>query len=71
MLGSQGISSSPEGSATWAGMLALCNNGWLRPTDSVVLFNTSHAMKYASSGNLTQLSTIKNYADYLLLKNKK
>lgn len=68
ILGSQGISSSPEGSATWAGMLALCNSGWLRPTDSVVLFNTSHAMKYASGGNLNQLPTIKNYQDYLLLK---
>ena len=51
-LGSQGISASPEGSATWAGLLALCDNGWLRPSDSVVLFNTSHAMKYAKFGSL-------------------
>ncbi|MBP1962164.1 threonine synthase [Paenibacillus aceris] len=63
-LGAQGISSSPEGSATWAGMLALCDSGWLRPTDSVVLFNTSHAMKYAKLGTTPSLPTIKSYADY-------
>ncbi|NOV02006.1 threonine synthase [Paenibacillus planticolens] len=70
-LGAQGISSSPEGSATWAGMLALCDSGWLRPTDSVVLFNTSHAMKYAKSVNFTTLATIKSYADYKSLKLKR
>lgn len=63
-LGAQGISSSPEGSATWAGMLELCDSGWLCPTDSVVLFNTSHAMKYAQLGTHTSLPTIKSYADY-------
>ena len=31
-LGSEGISSSPEGAATWAAMLVLCDRGWLRPT---------------------------------------
>lgn len=67
-LGSQGISSSPEGSATWAGMMALCNNGWLRPTDSVVLFNTSHAMKYASCRSNEQLPIITSYEEYLHLR---
>ncbi|UKS30784.1 threonine synthase [Paenibacillus sp. HWE-109] len=63
-LGSQGISSSPEGSATWAGLLALCDNGWLRPSDSVVLFNTSHAMKYTQLAHSSQLPIIRSYEDY-------
>ena len=45
-LGRHGISASPEGGATWAGMLRLCEEGWIRPQDEVVLFNTAHAMKY-------------------------
>ncbi|TXK81856.1 threonine synthase [Paenibacillus sp. N3.4] len=64
-LGSQGISSSPEGSAAWAGMLSLCDSGWLHPTDSVVLFNTSHAMKYAILDAKSQMPVIKNYGDFL------
>ncbi|GFZ95342.1 threonine synthase [Paenibacillus marchantiophytorum] len=63
-LGSQGISSSPEGAATWAGLLALCDNGWLRPSDSVVLFNTSHAMKYTQLAHSSQLPIIRSYEDY-------
>lgn len=66
-LGSQGISSSPEGSATWAGLLALCDSGWLRSSDSVVLFNTSHAMKYVQFGSISALPIIKSYEDYRLL----
>ncbi|SDO10862.1 L-threonine synthase [Paenibacillus sp. yr247] len=64
-LGSQGISSSPEGSATWAGMLTLCDSGWLRPSDSVVLFNTSHAMKYANFASNSRLPIIRSYKDYI------
>lgn len=63
-LGSLGISSSPEGSATWAGLLALCDSGWLRPSDSVVLFNTSHAMKYVNLGSISALPIIRSYEDY-------
>ncbi|MDQ0915859.1 threonine synthase [Paenibacillus sp. V4I5] len=63
-LGSLGISSSPEGSATWAGLLALCDSGWLRPSDSVVLFNTSHAMKYVKFGSISALPIIRSYEDY-------
>lgn len=66
-LGSLGISSSPEGSATWAGLLALCDSGWLRPSDSVVLFNTSHAMKYVNLGSISALPIIRSYEDYLRL----
>lgn len=67
-LGAQGISASPEGSATWAGLLALCDSGWLRPQDSVVLFNTSHAMKYAQPGSGSAIPMIRSYADYLKLR---
>ncbi|MFC5447893.1 threonine synthase [Paenibacillus aestuarii] len=63
-LGALGISASPEGAATWAGLLAGCDSGWLRPTDSVVLFNTSHALKYATLAGLTQPRTIRSYADF-------
>ncbi|OPH60733.1 threonine synthase [Paenibacillus ferrarius] len=63
-LGSQGISASPEGSAAWAGLLALCDNGWLLPSDSVVLFNTSHAMKYAKLTSSPSLPIIRTYEDY-------
>lgn len=66
-LGSQGISASPEGSATWAGLLALCDSGWLRPSDSVVLFNTSHAMKYVKFGSFSSLPIISSYEEYLRL----
>jgi threonine synthase len=44
--GGYGISASPEGAATWAGFARLLDQGWIRPYDEVVLFNTSHAMKY-------------------------
>ncbi|WP_168123144.1 threonine synthase [Paenibacillus sp. HB172176] len=45
-MGARGISASPEGAATWAGFVSLCEEGWIQPKDRVVLFNTSHAMKY-------------------------
>ncbi|MDU0199780.1 threonine synthase [Paenibacillus sp. MAH-36] len=63
-LGAQGISSSPEGSATWAGLIELCDSGWLRQTDSVVLFNTSHAMKYTQLETMSSVPRIRSYADY-------
>jgi threonine synthase len=63
-LGSCGISSSPEGAATWAGLLQLCDNGWIRKNDNVLLFNTSHAMKYVSYNLEKQVPIIKNYRDF-------
>jgi threonine synthase len=48
-LGSRGISASPEGAATWAGLHRLQEEGWLEPQDRVVLFNTSHALTYERS----------------------
>lgn len=65
-MGRQGISSSPEGAATWAGLLRLLEQGWLRPTDEVVLFNTSHALKYAP-WKPDGLPVVKTYLDWLQL----
>lgn len=67
-LGAEGISSSPEGAATWAAMLALSERGWLRPSDSVVLFNTSHAMKYTKLGSSPAIPIIRTYDDYMVYR---
>lgn len=63
-LGKQGISSSPEGAATWAALLRLLDQDSIRPTDNVILFNTCHAMKYSpwrSSNN----RVIRTYQDWV------
>ncbi|UJF31314.1 threonine synthase [Paenibacillus hexagrammi] len=65
-LGSLGVSASPEGSATWAGLTALCDSGWIRPEDTVTLFNTSHHMKYTDVRLSKQPPLIRTYADFLL-----
>ena len=64
-LGALGISSSPEGAATRAGLLALCDNGWIRSKDTVVLFNTSHALKYNLSDSIATVPTIRSYHEFL------
>lgn len=66
-LGALGVSSSPEGGATWAGLLRLTADGWIRPQDEVVLFNTSHAMKYWPWDGGTPLPIVKTYQDWLKL----
>ncbi|GGC83928.1 threonine synthase [Thalassobacillus devorans] len=63
-MGKQGISSSPEGAATWAGFVRLIDKGWIGEKDEVVLFNTSHAMKYLPF-NETNAPVIKTYEDYV------
>nr|WP_279537950.1 threonine synthase [Paenibacillus turpanensis] len=63
-LGKLGISSSPEGAATWAGFCRLREQGWIRPHDEVVLFNTSHAMKYMH-WPVKNVPIVKNYADWV------
>ncbi|MCM3567054.1 threonine synthase [Neobacillus mesonae] len=65
-LGSYGISSSPEGAATWAGLIHLIDQGWIRPTDEVVLFNTSHALKYLP-WNQHHLPVIRDYQEWVKL----
>ncbi|HJV47427.1 MAG TPA: threonine synthase [Bacillota bacterium] len=62
--GRQGISASPEGSATWAGLMSLIEKGWIGSKEEVVLFNTSHALKYLPWVQST-VPCIKTYKDFL------
>jgi threonine synthase len=41
-----GIDVCPEGGAAWAGAVELRRSGWIRPHDSVVVFNTGTGLKY-------------------------
>ena len=41
-----GIDVCPEGGAAWAALARLRENGFIRPTDSVVVFNTGTGLKY-------------------------
>ncbi|GIP37712.1 threonine synthase [Paenibacillus sp. J31TS4] len=62
--GREGLSSSPEGAAAWAGLLRLRSDGWLEPTDRVVVFNTAHALKYAAAEpSLAGPPLVRSYAD--------
>ena len=47
-IGICGISSSPEGAATLAGLLKLYETDRIARHETVILFNTSHALKYYS-----------------------
>ncbi|THF76550.1 threonine synthase [Cohnella fermenti] len=62
-MGAQGISSSPEGAATWAAMIRLTADGWIRKREKVVLFNTCHAMKY-TAGETEPVAVVRNYAEW-------
>ncbi len=42
----QGIFAAPEGAATLAGLNVLLEQGWIKPEDKVVLFNTGSGLKY-------------------------
>jgi threonine synthase len=41
-----GIDVCPEGGAAWAALTSLRAQGWVRPTDRVVVFNTGTGLKY-------------------------
>ncbi|MBD2847345.1 threonine synthase [Paenibacillus sp. IB182496] len=60
-LGRCGVSASPEGAATWAGLLRLVDSGWIAPGERVVLFNTSHSGKYLP-WRMEGVPCVKNYA---------
>jgi threonine synthase len=45
----EGVNASPEGGATLAAAENLQKSGWLKPTDSVILFNTGTGAKYAEA----------------------
>ena len=62
-MGRLGISSSPEGAATFAGLLHLQMKGLISNTDTVVLFNTSHADKYVPYVPSSTVPIIRSYAD--------
>ncbi|MBJ7966947.1 threonine synthase [Bacillus cereus] len=47
LFGHNGISSSPEGAAALAGLITLKKQGLVSPYERIVLFNTSHALKYS------------------------
>jgi len=42
----QGIFAAPEGAATLAGLKILLAQGWIKPEEKVVLFNTGSGLKY-------------------------
>jgi threonine synthase len=41
-----GIDVCPEGGAAWAALQQLRDNGFVRPADAVVVFNTGTGLKY-------------------------
>ncbi len=43
----EGIFAAPEGAATWAAAKRLLRQGFLRPDERIVLFNTGTGLKYA------------------------
>jgi len=65
LFGCHGISSSPEGAATLAGLQRLCDSGTVRRSDRVVLFNTSHAMKYISGPIDSRVPFARNYGEWI------
>ena len=42
----QGILPCPEGGATWAALQKLAGQGAVKPTETIVLFNTGSGLKY-------------------------
>lgn len=42
----QGVHAAPEGGAVWRAAVHLRDSGWLRPDETIVLFNTGAAVKY-------------------------
>ncbi|CAM3682494.1 threonine synthase [Marinicrinis lubricantis] len=64
-LGRCGISSSPEGAAALAGCIRLRDNGWIRDTDRVVVFNTSHADKYIHWAAPPEVPIVQDYHDFI------
>jgi threonine synthase len=62
--GSLGISSSPEGAATLAGLRRLREDAWIGPGDEVVLFNTACAMKYRPWTPPVPAPVVASYAEY-------
>lgn len=65
-MGALGVTSSHEGAASLAGTLRLREERWLKDKERVVLFNTTHALKYVPWGNPANqpgLRIIRSYSD--------
>jgi threonine synthase len=45
----EGVLAAPEGAATWAALKKLARQGWIKPDERVVLFNTGSGLKYLES----------------------
>jgi len=42
----EGVFFCPEGAACVAALRHLLDNGWIKPTDEVLIFNTASGLKY-------------------------
>ncbi|WP_231571246.1 threonine synthase [Gordoniibacillus kamchatkensis] len=63
-LAAAGLTASPEGAAVWAGLLQLHDSGYFRGNETVVLFNTSHAVKYWPWSMPEPIPVVRSYADF-------
>lgn len=66
LLGTHGVSSSPEGAATMAALLRLSEQGYFEKQERVVIFNTSHALKYLPCTPNLQIPVVASYRDWLV-----
>ena len=51
LAGLEGIFAAPEGAATLAALKELVDQGWIRPEERIVLFNTGSGLKYLGPVN--------------------
>jgi threonine synthase len=42
----EGVFAAPEGAATLAGLEILVKRGWVKPEETIILFNTGTGLKY-------------------------
>jgi threonine synthase len=63
LFGSQGISASPEGAAALAGFIRLSQQGAIEADETVVLFNTAHALKYLPCSR-PNIPVVNNYEEW-------
>ncbi|MFC4076865.1 threonine synthase [Salinithrix halophila] len=69
-MGLQGISASPEGAATWAGLIRLRESGDVQAGERVLLFNTAHALKYLPWPAPASVPVARNYQEFAVNRNK-
>jgi threonine synthase len=69
-LSRMGLSASPEGAATWAGLIQLLDQQTIHDKETVILFNTCHAAKYWPWTINYPIKTLKNYEDFKAINPK-